>query len=518
MIRPLLVTSALPYANGPLHMGHMVEYIQTDIFVRFHRSCGTPCYYVCADDAHGTPIMLRAQAQNQDPEVYIQTSFASHKADFDRYHIQFDIYGQTHCAENERLCQDFYAKAHAKHAVYTQLIAQLYCPDCALFLPDRLIKGQCPACHAPAQYGDVCERCSLAYKPTDLIAPYCAQCHATPIEKNSTHHFFNLKQFQPFLEQWLATSKLDTSVKNKLGEWFHTGLNDWDISRDPPYFGFKIPDSEQYFYVWVDAPLGYIAMTQKLEAILNRPLWNTAEIHHFIGKDILYFHGLFWPAMLKVLDYQLPTHLHVHGFLTVNNEKMSKSRGTLMLASEFEHAPELLRYYYATKLSGDMRDLDYNTADFITRINADILGKLVNIGSRTCAILKKRAQNRLSLPSDTGLLNQIIAAKSDIQAAYQSLNYNRATRLIMQLADSVNGYIHEQAPWSCDDDATAQSIATTALQAWRYLAVYMHPILPILTQKIGDILNASISSYDDLALLPPDHCIADYYHIIQRLR
>jgi methionyl-tRNA synthetase len=527
----ILVTSALPYANGPLHLGHMLEYIQTDIFVRFQRSIGRTCHYVCADDAHGTPIMLSAQKQGVAPEDYIQTIYHEHRADFEQYHVQFDYYGQTHCEANRVRSEQFFQAATQAKAIYKKTIVQMYCAACSLFLPDRLVKGTCPKCQAPDQYGDVCEQCGITYKPSDLVAPQCSHCSATPILKDSEHYFFSLKSYQAFLENWLDQSAFRDDVKNKLSEWFDGGLNDWDISREGPYFGFKIPGSDQYFYVWVDAPFGYMAMTDQLamehsnDSALST-IWfqDSVEIHHFIGKDILYFHGLFWPAMLSVLGANLPTQLHVHGFLTVNGEKMSKSRGTFILAHDFaqRYEPELLRYYYAVKLSGDMRDIDFNDVDFVHRINADVLGKFVNIGSRTGSILKKSLNNELSTPDAAGavIIAAILDQKHTLVEYYNQLNYNKAMSVIMRLAEQVNGYIHEAEPWALvkTDPVAAQAVCTTAIHAWRYLAIYLQPVLPELTGKIKDILAVDTLTWVDLeAPLTAGHRIQDYYHIIKRI-
>ena len=531
MSNDVLVTSALPYANGPLHLGHMLEYIQTDIFVRFQRSIGRTCYFVCADDAHGTPIMLSAQKQGVSPDQYIQSIYKEHCADFERYQVVFDYYGQTHCEANRMRSEQFFHAATQANAMYKKTIVQMYCENCNLFLPDRLVKGTCPQCQAPDQYGDVCEQCGVTYKPSDLMAPRCSHCAVTPVLKDSEHYFFSLKSYQVFLENWLDQSVFREDVKNKLREWFDGGLNDWDISRDGPYFGFKIPHSDQYFYVWVDAPFGYMAMTDQLAS--TRPddaglktIWfrDSVEIHHFIGKDILYFHGLFWPAMLSVLGANLPTQLHVHGFLTVNGEKMSKSRGTFILARDFasRYDPELLRYYYAVKLSGDMRDIDFNDLDFIHRINADVLGKFVNIGSRTGSILKKSLHNELSTPDAAGavILAAVLDQSETLAEYYQTLNYSKAMVVIMRLAEQVNGYIHEAEPWALvkTDPVAAQAVCTTAIHAWRYLAIYLHPVLPSLTSKIQGILAVDSLVWDTLKEpLAPGHRVCDYYHIIKRI-
>lgn len=531
MNRELLVTSALPYANGPLHLGHMVEYIQTDIFVRFQRSVGRVCHYVCADDSHGTPIMLSAQKKGVSPETYIQEIYQNHWADFERYQIQFDYYGQTHCDANRARSESFFELATQAGKIYKKIIVQMYCEDCSLFLPDRLVKGTCSHCRASDQYGDVCEQCGLTYKPSELIEPRCAQCGCVPVMKDSEHYFFSLQSSQEFLMQWLKESAFRDDVKNKLSEWFEVGLQDWDISREAPYFGFKIPGSEHYFYVWVDAPLGYMAMTDQLASATPgqsdlRDIWfkDTVEIHHFIGKDILYFHGLFWPAMLSVMGANLPTQLHVHGFLTVNGEKMSKSRGTFILANTFSdrYDPELLRYYYACKLAGDMRDLDFNELDFTHRINADVLGKFVNIGSRTGSILKKSLNNQLSTPDAAGaaIIASILDQKNIISDYYNNLNYSKAMSVIMRLSEQVNGYIHNSEPWALvkDNPIAAQAVCTTAIHAWRYLAIYLHPVLPSLTVKIQGILAIDSLNWDCLdEALPNGHIIANYYHIIKRI-
>ena len=535
-MRKILVTSALPYANGPIHIGHLVEYIQTDVWVRFQKLVGNTCHYMCADDAHGTPIMLSAQKMGMTPEAMIQTVSQEHQRDFATFGIAFDYYYSTHSPENKTLASEVYLKAKAKGLIAQREIAQYYCEKDGLFLPDRLIRGSCPKCQAPDQYGDACEKCSATYDPTQLITPTCAHCGSIPVLKPSSHYFFQLSKLQDAIQDWLQKGgqnglpPVRSEVANKLQEWFDTGIKDWDISRDAPYFGFQIPDTNKYFYVWMDAPLGYIATTQHWAQEHGNPaLWQDIwqrgnyEIHHVIGKDILYFHTLFWPALLMAGDFQLPKHVHVHGFLTVNGEKMSKSRGTFITAAHFaEHLhPEYLRYYLMAKCNGGMDDIDLSLEDFVTKINAEVVNKVVNIGSRLGSIVTKKREGKLTTPDPTGheLLSLIRDKATDIATHYEAMNYLKVTREIMALADQLNVYIDSAAPWRLvtTEPATADAVCCTGLNGLRYLSVYLAPLMPTLTAGISAFLQIPIPQWTDLNTLLTNQPIAPYQHLAERL-
>lgn len=535
-MRKILITSALPYANGPIHIGHLVEYIQTDVWVRFQKLMGHACHYMCADDAHGTPIMLSAKKLGITPEAMIDTIHAEHQRDFAAFGIAFDQYYSTHSPENRTLASEVYLKAVQKDLISQRDISQYYCETDGLFLPDRLIRGTCPRCQAPDQYGDACEKCSATYDPTQLISATCSHCGATPVLKPSTHYFFQLSKLQDAIQSWLQTGGKDgqspvrAEVANKLQEWFEAGIKDWDISRDAPYFGFQIPGTDKYFYVWMDAPLGYIATTQHWAAAQGTPeLWQDIwqkgdyEIHHVIGKDILYFHTLFWPALLMSGDFQLPTRVHVHGFLTVNGEKMSKSRGTFITAAHFakQLPPEYLRYYLMSKCNGGMDDIDLSLEDFVTKINAEIVNKVVNIGSRLGSIVTKKRDGKLTEPDDKGhaLLATIRDKASDIATHYEAMNYLKVTRDIMALADQLNVYIDSAAPWSLvtTNPEMADAVCCTGLNGLRYLSVYLAPLMPTLTAGIATFLQIPTPQWTDLNTLITQHPIAPYQHLAQRL-
>ena len=511
--RKILVTSALPYANGPIHLGHMVEYIQTDIWARFQRLRGNTCYYVCADDAHGTPIMLRAQQEGIEPQALIDKSNIEHQADFADFNVAFDNYHSTHSEENRKLSEAIYLAAQQGGHITQKVIKQSYDPEANMFLPDRFIKGECPKCHATDQYGDNCDSCGATYATTEVINPYSVITGATPIEKNSEHYFFKLSNFETFLKQWIDSDSVQTEIANKMKEWLEDGLSDWDISRDAPYWGFKIPNTEdKYFYVWLDAPIGYLASFKNYcdkNDVDFDEFWNidsTTEVHHFIGKDIAYFHTLFWPAVLKSAGYRLPTAVHCHGFLKVNGLKMSKSRGTFIQARVFlNHLPaEPLRYYYAAKLNNGVDDIDLNLEDFQLRINSDLIGKVINIPSRTAGFITKKFDGQLSaeLP-DVPLYQQFIDISDTIAEAYESRHYSKAMREIMTLADLANQYIHENQPWVLiKEEATkdqVQGICTQGINMFRALMVYLKPILPELTEKSEQFLNAGELHWDSAA-------------------
>ena len=509
--RRILVTSALPYANGAIHLGHMVEYIQTDIWVRFQRLRGHECHYVCADDAHGTPIMLRAEKEGITPQQLIDKSHSEHLRDFRGFLIDHHQYHSTHSEENRELTAAIYRALDTGGHILRRTISQLFDPEKQLFLPDRFVKGECPKCHSKDQYGDNCEVCGTTYAPTDLINPYSALSGATPVERDSEHYFFDLPAFDAFLRDWLQSAQLQESMRNKLGEWFVEGLQPWDISRDAPYWGFEIPDAPgKYFYVWLDAPVGYMASFRALcdrENLDFDAFWregHDTELYHFIGKDIAYFHMLFWPAMLKGAGYRQPSGVNCHGFLTVNGEKMSKSRGTFIKAETYlKHLrPEYLRYYFASKLSARVEDLDLNLDDFRQKVNSDLVGKLVNLASRCAPFISKHFDGALAaaLPDDA-LFNQFAAKADDLASAYEQREYSSAIRDIMKLADAANEYIDAEKPWvKIKDDASraaVQGIATVGINAFRQLITYLKPVLPQVAEDAEALLNITPLTWAD---------------------
>lgn len=454
--RKILVTSALPYANGPIHLGHLVEYLQTDIWVRFQKQRGHECYYVCADDTHGTPIMLRADKEGITPEQLIAGVEQEHRADFDAFGVAFDQYHSTHSPENKACAELIYLRLREGGHISSRSITQAYDPVKNMFLPDRFIKGECPKCGAPDQYGDNCEACGATYSPTELKNAVSVVSGEQPIEKDSEHYFFELGHFAEMLKDWTTAGHLQAEVSNKMAEWLQNGLQQWDISRDAPYFGFEIPDAPgKYFYVWLDAPIGYMASCRRLcerTGLIYDDFWSPdsdAELYHFIGKDIIYFHALFWPAMLHGAGFRTPSAIFAHGFLTVNGEKMSKSRGTFIKARTYlDHLnPEYLRYYFAAKLSAGVDDIDLNFDDFTLRVNADLVGKVVNIASRCAGFIAKRFENRLSAAcAEPELFGQFVAAHQAIADLYESREFGKAMREIMALADKANQYIDEKSP------------------------------------------------------------------------
>jgi methionyl-tRNA synthetase len=541
--RKILVTSALPYANGNIHLGHMVEHIQTDIWVRFQKSRGHECYYVCADDTHGTPVMLAAQKQGVTPEEMITRIRQEHLADFTGFGIGYDNYYSTHSPENETLSRSIYLALKANGKIESRTIEQLFDPEKKLFLPDRFVKGECPKCHAQDQYGDNCEACGTTYSPTELINPYSAISGATPVLKESEHFFFKLGECADYLKQWTAGSTqlvdgrqqphLQTEALNKMNEWLQDGnLSDWDISRDAPYFGFEIPDAPgKYFYVWLDAPIGYMASFKNLcERIgVDFDQWFRAdtdtEMYHFIGKDILYFHALFWPATLQYANLRAPTGIFAHGFLTVDGQKMSKSRGTFITARSYLDQrlnPEWLRYYFAAKLNSKIEDLDLNLNDFIARVNSDLVGKYVNIAARAAGFISKRFQGKLTDVSNSELLPQLQAQSEAIAASFESREYARALREIMALADVVNEYVDANKPWELArqecQEARLQQVCSELINAFRILTIYLSPVLPQLATQVATFLNvAPLSWNDSMTLLPADHSINTYQHLMQRV-
>jgi len=527
--RKILVTSALPYANGSIHLGHLVEYIQTDIWVRFQRLVGNNCYYMCADDTHGTPIMISARKQNISPEELIAKTYEEHLRDFNAFRINFDNYYSTNSEENRELAEYIYSQAKQKGVIYEKEIEQYYCENDGIFLPDRMIKGTCPICKAEDQYGDNCESCSATYNPTELIKPFCSICRGKPVVRKSVHYYFKLSDFAGELKKWVAEDHLRPEIKNKLAEWFTQGIKDWDISRDAPYFGFKIPGTEnKYFYVWLDAPVGYMATTKnwcKNKGMDFDEIWrgNDFEIHHFIGKDILYFHTLFWPAMLMVSGFSMPTKINIHGFLTINGEKMSKSRGTFINAADYlKHIdPEFLRYYYAAKLGPGVDDLDLNLSDFVFRINSDVLGKVVNIGSRIGKIVNKKLNNTLSDIDEQGaiILSEMRKALPTVAGFYETLDYNKAMREIMPLADLVNKYINDAAPWELikTDEGKAQVACTVGLNGLYLLAGMLKPVLPRITEGVEKFLNIAPITWDSLKNNIVKHTINEYERLAERI-
>ncbi len=540
--RRLLVTSALPYANGPLHLGHLVEYIQTDIWVRFQKLNGHTCYYVCADDTHGTPVMLRAEAEGITAEKLIERMQAEHEADFRAFGIGFDNYYSTNSEENRTYATRIYKALRERGLIEVRSIEQLYDPVKNIFLPDRFIKGECPKCHAKDQYGDACEVCGTTYQPTELIAPYSAISGAQPEIRQSDHHFFRLAQCQDFLSRWTRAGHLQTEAANKMDEWLANGLQDWDISRDAPYFGFEIPDAPgKYFYVWLDAPVGYMASFKNL---CNRigcdfdDYWAPdaaagTELIHFIGKDILYFHALFWPAMLEYAGYRTPTRIFAHGFLTVNGVKMSKARGTFITARSYVEQvnnPTYLRYYYAAKLNGSLEDIDLNLDDFVARVNADLVGKYVNIASRTAGFVNRYFDGLLSSdlePADRCLLEPFNAAASALGNYYETRDYSKAMRDIMALADRANEYVNSQRPWDLLKGEPAgiaeavrkkgQDVCTVALNMFRCLTIYLHPVLPELALKVEHFLSVPPLQWQNAGDLLLGHRIGKYEHLLTRL-
>lgn len=541
--RKILVTSALPYANGNIHLGHMVEHIQTDIWVRFQKARGHECYYVCADDTHGTPVMLAAQKQGITPEEMITQVRQNHLADFTGFGIGYDNYYSTHSPENEALSRSIYLALKANGKIESRTIEQLFDPEKNLFLPDRFVKGECPKCHAQDQYGDNCEVCGTTYSPTELIKPYSAISGATPVLKESEHFFFKLGECADYLKQWTAGSTqlkngreqphLQAEALNKMNEWLQNdSLSDWDISRDAPYFGFEIPDAPgKYFYVWLDAPIGYMASFKNLCERLGIDFdqWFCAdtdtEMYHFIGKDILYFHALFWPATLQYANLRAPTGIFAHGFLTVDGQKMSKSRGTFITARSYLEQrlnPEWLRYYFAAKLNSRIEDLDLNLNDFIARVNSDLVGKYINIAARAAGFISKRFQGTLADVSNSELLPQLQAQSENIAASFEAREYARALREIMALADAVNEYVDANKPWELarqeGQEIRLQQVCSELINAFRILTVYMSPVLPKLAAEAAAFLNvAPLSWADSTTLLPAGHHINAYQHLMHRV-
>ncbi|MCI5107780.1 MAG: methionine--tRNA ligase [Pseudomonadales bacterium] len=529
--RKILVTSALPYANGDIHLGHLMETIQTDIWVRLQKMRGHDCLYVCADDAHGTAIMLSAEARGITAEELIAEVKASHEADFAGFHIGFDNYYSTHSEENQQLSSSIYQALDANGHIARRSITQLYDPEKELFLADRYIIGSCPKCKAPDQYGDNCEVCGSTYSPAELIEPRSKISGAVPVEKESEHFFFRLPEFRDMLKSWTRSGTLQNQVANKLNEWLDDELHEWDISRDAPYFGFEIPGSPgKYFYVWLDAPIGYMA---SLENLCKRSdyefddYWKAdseAEVYHFIGKDIVNFHTLFWPAMLSSAGYRTPTAVYVHGFLTVDGTKMSKSRGTFVNARTYlDHLdPEYLRYYLAAKLSSGIDDLDLNLEDFAQRVNSDLVGKVVNIASRCAGFIGKGFAGKLALePDNLPLLEEIQGAAEEVSQFYEQREYGKAIRLIMTFADKANQYINDKQPWviakTDKQSSELQAICSTGINAFRLLMIYLKPVLPAMAEKAEAFLAVDPLKWSDLDTLLLDHTINKFKPLMTRV-
>ena len=528
--RKILVTCALPYANGPIHLGHMLEHIQADIWVRFQRMRGNEIHFVCADDAHGTPIMLKADQLGITPEQLVDQSKREHQADFDGFNISFDNYHSTHSEENRTLSTAIYTKLKNNGFIKSRTISQLYDPQKGMFLPDRFVKGTCPKCKSEDQYGDNCEVCSATYSPTELINPRSVVSGATPVMKESEHFFFDLPHFEAMLKEWIRSGSLQQEVANKMQEWFEAGLQQWDISRDAPYFGFEIPDAPgKYFYVWLDAPIGYMASFKNLcdrSDLDFDQFWqqqSSAELYHFIGKDIMYFHSLFWPAMLEGSGYRKPSNIFVHGYVTVNGEKMSKSRGTFIQASTYLKLldPEYLRYYYAAKLSHRIDDLDLNLQDFVQRVNADIVNKLVNLASRNAGFIQKRFGGKLAETLENPeLLAEFSGASETIASYYENREYGKAIREIMALADKANKYVDDKAPWVIakqeGKDQELQHICSMGIEMFRILMGYLKPVLPQLAERSEVFLQSELN-WDSLSEPLLGHQIAPFKALFNRL-
>ncbi|CAC9632055.1 Methionyl-tRNA synthetase (EC 6.1.1.10) [uncultured Gammaproteobacteria bacterium] len=529
--RKILVTSALPYANGEIHLGHLLEYIQTDIWVRFQKMMGNECHFVCADDAHGTPIMLKANELGITPEELIKGVSERHQADFKAFLIGFSQYHSTHSDENKAISADIYNKLNKSGFIKTRTISQAFDPEKKMFLPDRFIKGDCPKCGASDQYGDNCEACGATYLPTELKNAKSAVSGATPITKDSEHYFFDLPQFEAQLKAWTKAGHLQGEISNKLAEWFEQGLQQWDISRDAPYFGFQIPGVEgKYFYVWLDAPIGYMASFKKLcneqnidfDEYFNQD--SETELYHFIGKDIVYFHALFWPAMLMGANYRTPSAIFAHGFLTVNGQKMSKSRGTFIQAKTYLESlnPEYLRYYYAYKLSAKIDDIDLNLEDFKQRVNSDLVGKVVNIASRSAGFIVKKFDKTLSAYAvESQLYQEFVDQGEQIAKLYEARNYSQAMREIMKLADKANQYIDEHKPWQLvkeeGKEAQVHDVASLAINLFRVLMTYLKPVLPVMAEQVEVFLNIDSLNWQDIKHPLTKHKINKFKPLMSRI-
>ena len=530
-MRKILVTSALPYANGSIHLGHLVEYLQTDIWVRNQKMSGNQCIYVCADDAHGTPIMLKAQELKMKPEELIKKNYEEHCQDFSDFYIEFDNYHSTHSDENKEYSSYIYEKLKEKGDIVTKTIEQFYDNEAKMFLPDRYIKGECPKCGAKDQYGDSCEECGATYSSTEIINPVSVVTNSPPITKETEHFFFKLSNYDEFLKNWISEETTQSEIRNKLNEWLSEGLADWDITRDKPYFGFNIPDAkDKFFYVWLDAPVGYIASFKNYCMKHNanfEEFWNketSTELYHFIGKDIAYFHALFWPAMLEGADFRKPNAIYCHGFLTIDGEKMSKSRGTFFNARTYLDflEPEYLRYYFASRLTSKIEDIDLNFDDFQSRVNSDLIGKIINIGSRCAKFINKDFNDSLAISSENNsLIKECLSCKEEIIQNYELRNYSTNIRLISSLADKINKYLDSEKPWvkikNDTDKELVQRICTDGLNLFRILIGYLKPILPNVSKKTEDILMSESINWKNLDRLLLDKKINKFEPIIKRI-
>jgi methionyl-tRNA synthetase len=538
-MRKILVTSALPYANGSIHLGHLVEYIQTDIWVRFQKMQGNTAYYICADDTHGTPIMLMAEQEKISPEELVEKIHKEHSKDFEEFHVNFDNFYLTNSSENKELSENIYKALFKNNKILEKEIEQFYDPNKKMFLPDRFIKGECPKCKAKDQYGDSCEVCGSTYNPTDLINPYSVLTGASPIKKKTKHYFFKLSECSDFLLKWTKSGTLQKEASNKLEEWFKSGLADWDISRDAPYFGFEIPDAPgKFFYVWLDAPIGYMASFKNFaekNKISFDDYWKNnskSELVHFIGKDILYFHALFWPATLEYSGYRKPTKIFAHGFLTVNGEKMSKSRGTFITARSYLDNiknPNFLRYYYASKLNDSMEDIDLNLEDFLAKVNSDLVGKFINIPSRTSGFISKYFENQLVPISNIEdekareLVLGIVNMKDLVLEHYELRMFSKLIKLLMSQVEVVNEFVSLREPWVLAKNenqhivnSDLHQICSTCLHAFRLLSIFLTPIIPDLTSKVA--LFFKETPYDTFSNIEIEaNAINKYEHLMQRL-
>ncbi|MES2205026.1 MAG: methionine--tRNA ligase [Pseudomonadota bacterium] len=529
--RSILVTCALPYANGHIHLGHLLEHIQADIWVRFQKMRDHEIYFISGDDCHGTPVMLRAEKEGVTPEALVEKMRLAHKADFDAFLIDYDHYSSTHTEEGKTLVQAIYCKLRDKGDIEVKTIQQAFDTVKQMFLPDRFIKGTCPKCNTADQYGDNCEHCGATYDPTELKNPLSVLSGTVPVEKESDHYFFKLKNYESFLREWTQSGRLQSQVTNKLNEWFTSGLNNWDISRDAPYFGFEIPDVPgKYFYVWLDAPMGYLAIFQELcnkNNIDFNSFWgkeSRAEIHHFIGKDIIYFHALFWPAILEGAGYRTPSSIFAHSFLTVDKQKMSKSRGTFIQASTFvQHVnPEYLRYYFAAKLSSKIEDIDLNLEDFIFRINSDLVGKFVNLASRSAGFIHKKFNGMLAENfGNNNLYQEFIAQSNSIAEHYENRDYHNAIREIMALADKANQFVDENKPWQLakeeGKETQTHQVCSLAINLFYVLMIYLKPVLPETARKVEAFLNCAPLTWQSLQTPLINHEIAEFKPLLTRI-
>jgi len=530
-MRKIIATSALPYANGPIHLGHLVEYLQTDIWVRSQKMAGNECLYICADDAHGTPIMLKAQELKITPEKLIDKIYKQHIKDFSDFHIEFDNYHSTHSDENKKFSEYIFNQLKERGDIVSKTINQFYDEKAQMFLPDRYIKGECPKCHAKDQYGDSCEECGGTYLSTDIINPISTVSDTKPVTKKTDHFFFKLSSYETFLKKWISNNATQTEIKNKLNEWLSDGLVDWDITRDTPYFGFNIPGTkDKFFYVWLDAPIGYIASHKNYCEKNDKNFdeyWKSdsnCELYHFIGKDIAYFHALFWPAMLEGSGFRKPNAVYCHGFLTINGEKMSKSRGTFLNARTYlNHLnPEYLRYYFASRLADKIEDIDLNFDDFQSRVNSDLVGKIINIGSRCSKFINKDFSNELSTTfNNKKLINNCLSHLDEIINNYEGRKFSTNVRLISSMADDINKYLDEEKPWVKIKDKNnhelVQKICTDGMNLFRILIGYLKPVLPKISEKVENIMQCEPINWENIKDSILSKKIQEFKPIITRI-